>query len=248
MPAAIVHLHDRQASCAPARRVPSVPADAYARGDATPRPRLALQVVLTMAAAKTPSYAEGTTQAGVDPEAPGVTEQSESIDSGRGTGSQAAGSSSSSRLPPTRTRGDDAALQAAWVAIGRAEEYVGPGEREQADLADARNRGRGKAAQAERLKREWERLERAREEAEAHEEAEAQDADMDALPGLSSLEVSAPPSLPPPPPLPSLPAPTEGDCMGAPRAFGREAYTQRCGGAYWAVACRPAPMGGAPRR
>ena len=52
-PAAIVHLHDRQASCAPAKRVPSVPPDAHARGDATLRPRLALQVFLTMAAAET---------------------------------------------------------------------------------------------------------------------------------------------------------------------------------------------------
>ena len=52
-PAAIVHLHDRQASCAPAKRVPSVPPDARARGDATLRPRLALQVFLTMAAVGT---------------------------------------------------------------------------------------------------------------------------------------------------------------------------------------------------
>ena len=47
----------------------------------------------------------------------------------------------------TRTRGNDAALQAAWGAICRPEEYVRPGEREEADIAEARNRGRGKAAQ-----------------------------------------------------------------------------------------------------
>ena len=107
----------------------------------------------------------------------------------------------------TRTRGNDAALQAAWGAICRPEEYVRPGEREEADIAEARNRGRGKAAQKERLKREWERLER------AHEEAEARRNDaMEVLQGLSSLEVSTPALQPPQPPQPPqpLPAPTKG--------------------------------------
>ena len=57
-----------------------------------------------------------------------------------GTGSQAASSSSSSRAPPTRTRGDDAALQAAWIAIGRGEDYVGPEQTEVDYLTDPRRR------------------------------------------------------------------------------------------------------------
>ena len=212
MPAAIVHLHDRQASCAPARRVPSVPPDAYARGDATLRPRLALQVFLTMAAAKTPERLGHSVQTGDGSEAPESTEQSVSIDSRRGTGSAAASSSSSSRAPPTRTRGDDTALQAAWAAIGRGEEYAGPDDREEADLDDRHNRRRGETARKKRLERGWKRVERARK------EAKAEDADMEPLASLSSLAVTeqpplpqpSPPPLPPPPPPQPLPVLTEG--------------------------------------
>ena len=162
-----------------------------------------------MAAAETTKRAGDSILTGENSEAPKQMEQSESASSRRGTGSQAAGSSSSSRAPPTRTRGDDAALQLAWIAIGRGEEYVGPDDREQADLANPRSRGRGEKARKERLKREWQRVERAREEAEG--------ADMELMPVLSPLAVSEPPQ-PPPPALPSplphilqMSAPTEGD-------------------------------------
>ena len=59
------------------------------------------------------------------------------------------------RPPPTRARGDNASLQAAWVAVGRAEEYVGPSETEVDNLAYPHRRGRDEVAQKERLKREW---------------------------------------------------------------------------------------------
>ena len=85
--------------------------------------------------------------------------------------------------------------------MGRAEEFVGPDQMEVDNLSNPRRRGRGEEARKERLKREWQRLERAREEAEAR-------ADMDALPGLPSLGLSEPPSQPPPPPPPPpLPPP-----------------------------------------
>ena len=142
-------------------------------------------------------------QTGCDSAVSQQTEQSDSVASRRGSSSQAASSSSSSRAPPTRTRGDDAALQAAWAAIGRDEEYVGPDAREEADLDDPHNRGRGETTRKKRLERQWKRLERARKE----------DANMDALPGLSSLAVSEPPSHlpPPPPPPPPPPVLTQGD-------------------------------------
>ena len=114
-------------------------------------------------------------------------------------------------------RGDEAALQAAWAALGRPEEHEGPSEGEQDDLNDPRHRRRGRTQQRARLKRGWQRLERARAEAAAEggEEggggaatsaAGGATASSDAA-GADADAVAPPPE--PPQPEPLLPEPPE---------------------------------------
>ena len=129
----------------------------------------------------------------------------------------------SSAASAAGARGDEAALQAAWAALGRPEEHEGPSEGEQDDLNDPRHRRRGRTQQRARLKRGWQRLERARAEAAAEggEEggggaatsaaggaaapSDAAGADADA----AVAPPPEPPQLEPPLPEPPLPEPPE---------------------------------------
>ena len=123
----------------------------------------------------------------------------------------------SSAASAAGARGDEAALQAAWAALGRPEEHEGPSEGEQDDLNDPRHRRRGRTQQRARLKRGWQRLERARAEAAAEggEEggggaatsaAGSATASSDAA-GADADAVAPPPE--PPQPEPLLPEPPE---------------------------------------
>jgi len=132
-----------------------------------------------------------------------------------GTSSEAAELPNSQLPSAAAERGDDAALQAAWAAIGLAHEYNDPPDQEARDLADPRSRGRAEKKRAARLKAEWQRLERARAAAEA--DAQLPAADDQPMPDIAALSVAAsddataapvppphavPPIVPPPPAVP----------------------------------------------
>jgi len=148
--------------------------------------------------------------------------QSEQTTPAWGAGSEAAELPNLHSSQPAHVRGDHMALQEAWVALGRGEDYQSP-----PDFTDPRRPGRAQKAQAAWFKREWQRLERAR--AHAGDEAERQPlaepaADNQPMPDLAALSVSqlglyttagndenataaVPPPQAEPPPLQAMPPP-----------------------------------------
>ena len=124
------------------------------RGRPTPPPRVALQVSMTTPAAQTAApYTACCGSTDDDSEMPDAATQFVSAAYRRGGPSIGLETPALSAAPAAGARGDEAALQAAWAALGRPEEHEGPSEGEQDYLNDPRHRRRCRTQQRARLKR-----------------------------------------------------------------------------------------------